>query len=94
MTTLKPSTLIERSPEVLGSVLNDELVMVDAMTGKYYGLGGTGPRLWELLEQPMTVGELVDRLVAEYAVDERLCREETVRYLQQLHEAGLVRMAV
>ena len=91
MTTVDLTTLIKRSPAVVGTMMGDELVTVHAETGRYFGLAGTGPRLWELLEQPATVERLVDAIVAEYAVDEKTCREETINYIRQLLEAGLVR---
>ena len=79
-----------RSDGPLAAEVDDEIVMLDPASGKYFGLGDTGARIWELLARPHTVDELVTRLTAEYDVDDDTCRSHVTTFLETLGAAGLV----
>lgn len=49
-----------------------------------------GGWLWDRLEHPSRLDEVVADLVAEFEVDEQQAREDVNAFLQQLSEAGLL----
>lgn len=62
------------SPEVLSSMIDDEVVLMSISAGFYYSLEPVASRIWTLLsEQPATIEELADRLTEEYEVDRDTC---------------------
>ena len=84
------TTTIARSNELITAEVDDELVMMSLEQGEYFGLGAIGSRIWTLLEQPMTVAALCDRLVTLYAVDAETCQRDTLDFLQELYAAEIV----
>lgn len=84
------TTVLARKSQIMTADMNGSTVMMDILTGKYYNLGQVGGRIWELLEQPISVGALVDRLTEEYSVSRSQCLEETMPFLRSLVERGLV----
>ena len=70
--------------------MNGSAVMMDIMTGKYYNLGEVGGRIWELLEEPATLSELIGKLTAEYDVSAEQCRTDILPFLNTLLERGLL----
>ena len=84
------TTLLSRRMGLMTADMNGSAVMMDIMTGKYYNLGEVGGRIWELLEEPMTVAALVQKLTAEYDVSAEQCRTDILPFLGKLLERGLL----
>ena len=84
------TTILSRREGLMTADMNGSAVMMDIMTGKYYNLGQVGGRIWELLEQPMTVAALVEKLTAEYDVSAKQCRADIGPFLAKLVENGLL----
>ena len=64
--------------------MGGEKVMMSVDAGKYYNLGRVGGRIWELLERPATLEQLVDALTLEYDVDREVCAAQVRSFLAQL----------
>lgn len=80
----------KRKQDVIAAGLHDEMVMMDIEKGKYFTLNPVGTVIWNLLETPYSLEDLVERLMEEFEVDLAQCRQETEDYLQNLLKAGLV----
>lgn len=83
---------IVRSEEVIGTVLDGELVMLNIEKSRYFGSGEVGARIWELCETPILVERLVEQLRAEYAVSQEDCEAAVFRFLRDMDAAGLIRI--
>lgn len=81
---------IKRNDDILTAPLDDTLLMMSVEQGKYFGLNGAGPRIWELLEQPIAEDELVEVLLAEYEVTRETCTAEVAAFLAGLRERDLL----
>ena len=84
------NTLLSRREGLMAADMNGSAVMMDIMTGKYYNLGQVGGRIWELLEEPMTVAALIKKLTEEYDVSAQQCRADTMPFLTMLVQRGLL----
>ncbi len=84
-------TLLQRKTEIMTADMKGDTVMMDVETGKYYNLGDVGGRIWALLESPITLGDLADRLIQEYDVSRENCLRDITPFLQSLLERGLTR---
>lgn len=87
-----PSTRIRYAAikEHLFSDLNDEAVVLNTKNGKYYGIRGSGVIIWRLLSNPSTIDEIRSNLIREYDVDGGKCKEEILKFLDQLVSEGLI----
>lgn len=88
--TIALSELVVQSEGYLVSEMNGEKVMLSIENGKYYNLGQIGGRVWELIESPASIQDVVDRLVTEYFIEPEDCQRQVRRFLQQLKAEGLV----
>ena len=84
------TTILSRREGLMTADMNGSAVMMDIMTGKYYNLGEIGGRIWELLEEPMSMAALVKKLTAEYDVSAEQCRTDILPFLDTLLERGLL----
>ena len=72
--------------------LDGESVVLDMSSGKYYGLNSVGSEVWNLIQQPKTVRDLRDALVAEFEVDPQRCEEDLLAWLESMSDKGLVKV--
>ncbi len=79
-----------RIPGLHARRMGDETVMFHPPAGEYFALGSVGTRIWSLLEQPITVAEICDRLRDEFAVDEDRCRDDVMAFIAELRAANLL----
>ena len=84
------TTVLSRRMGLMTADMNGSAVMMDIMSGKYYNLGEVGGRIWELLEEPLTVAALVRKLTAESDVSAEQCRADLLPFLGKLVERRLV----
>lgn len=76
-----------------GNIVSDmdgERVMLSIQNGKYYNLGGIGGTIWDFIEEPRSVTQLVTALMLEYEVEQSTCEEQVVSFLELLLEENLV----
>ena len=57
-----PQVLYQKKAEVYSSDLGKEVVLLHQSKGIYFGLKGVGIHLWPLLDQPISVHELLSQL--------------------------------
>ncbi|MDP4083160.1 MAG: lasso peptide biosynthesis PqqD family chaperone [Bacillota bacterium] len=78
-----------------GNVVSDmdgDKVMLNMQKGNYYNLGVIGGEIWDLIESPISIDELVDCLLSTYDINLDDCRKEVVAFLNDLHKEGLIRL--
>ena len=70
-----------------------ETVIVDPVSGRYYGLNDYAVRVWALIQQPRRVADVRDAILEEYEVGPDELLEDITALIQELAEAGLVEIA-
>lgn len=70
--------------------MNHEALVVDPRTRSVHLLNPTATRVWDLLEAPHTVEELVTILGQEFEVTDAILRAELGTLLAELEAKGLV----
>ena len=86
---LTPQTTIIRNPRLIAADMDGDTVMMSIESGEYFGLGGVGTRIWELIATPHTLAQLVTAICAEYDVDAATCEADVRRFLDDLLSNGL-----
>jgi hypothetical protein len=84
------NTVISHAAGIIASDLDEKKVMMNIESGKYFGLDSVGSRVWELIEKPHTVRDLVMELLNEYDVEESTCLQDVLAFLNKLHDQGII----
>ena len=79
-----------RKEETISGRLHDELIMMDIDKGKYFALNPIATRIWDLLEQALTLEELCSILMKEFDVKAAQCQEEVEAHLGEMVSLKLV----
>ena len=89
---IKTESYIKRNKEVFASEIDDEVVMMNVDSGKYYGMDTVGSRIWELIAEEIQVREVINKLMEEYDVEEEQCEKDVLEFLNELYENKLVQV--
>jgi hypothetical protein len=95
MTTEKVSLsgLISRKEGIVSSKLKDEVVMLDIEQGKYFGLDPVGAKIWEIIEEPSSIECIIENILAEYNVDEDVCKRDVQEFLIKMNELMMIEIS-
>ena len=82
--------LIARNPEVCAAELDAEICLFEPVKAEYLNLNATGSAIWNLLEQPIEVEQLLTALQSRYAVDASTCRQDTEAFISEALKRGML----
>src|SRR5215469_2833479 len=85
--------VVQRDPEILAAEADNDLVMVSIANGFYYAVSNVARDIWEALEHPKKISDLIDDLAISYNIDRTTCREETLSFLEDLRSEGLLKVS-
>lgn len=77
-----------RNLEIIDSQIDDEVVMMNVEKGSYYGLNNIGSAIWEALEEPKSINELVDKFTEEYDVSVEDCKTDITLFIENMVKAN------
>jgi hypothetical protein len=81
------------APDVLIQHLDDESVLLNVRSGKYFGLDSVGTRAWQLVTTAPTVADALTSMASEYDVGYDVLRSDVEELLSQLVNLGLVTLS-
>jgi len=84
--------IVQRDPNILSAIVDNDLVMVSVTSGYYYGLSDVAREIWESIERPKKISKIVSGLLKRYVVDHSTCLEQTLLFIETLSEEGLLRV--
>lgn len=92
MSALADSSTVVAVDHQTSTQIKGESVVLDLEEGVYYGLNDVGARVWELVQEPARVSELVDAIAEEYDVPREQCIGDVKELLHDLEGYGLIRV--
>lgn len=78
------------SGKALFTAVSEDIVALNVDDGQCYGMEKVTAAVWRLLDTPMSMDQICDRLVEMYAVDNATCRADVERLFGQLRSEGLI----
>jgi hypothetical protein len=90
--------LLIRSRSVVSRLVGGETLVVP-VRGKVgdlasiYSFNGTGSLIWQLLETPISLADLILVVEHEYAVGEEQARKDVMKFVEDMFAVGLVQVS-
>jgi hypothetical protein len=78
------------NPNVQGTVLDGETVLLDLSTGRYYTLNRVGTAVWEACTGSMQLGQIHAVLCARFEASSERIADDLIALVTQLSHEGLV----
>ncbi|WP_346355427.1 lasso peptide biosynthesis PqqD family chaperone [Azotosporobacter soli] len=88
--SIEMDTIVVQIEGLVAADMDGEKVMLNITTGKYFGLDQVGSRIWELIETPCAVYEIIQSLRLDYEVHEETCQKDVLTFLGLLQIRGLI----
>jgi hypothetical protein len=92
ISALSGSAIVAASDDVVSCDLAGGAALLNIRSSVYFTLNEVGARIWSAIRKPMAVSELVDMVTVQYDVDRVRCHDDLVALLQQLDDAGLIKI--
>ncbi len=84
--------VVQRDHDVIAAEADQDVVMVSIPNGLYYAVSDVAREIWEAIDRPQKISDLIDNLTTSYNVDRDLCEEETLSFLEDLRTEGLLQV--
>lgn len=81
------------SPDVVAQVVRGEAILVLAEQNKVKVLNELGTRIWEMVDGQQSIRQIAARLCQEYEVDLSQAEQDTLEFLAELDERGLLQVS-
>ena len=88
MQTMRRSFQINES--IVAAELDNEMVLLNVETGLYFGLDELGAMIWSLIAAEADEAVIVDRIFAEYDVEQTQAKADVREFIECLEAKGLL----
>lgn len=85
--------IISKNPEIDATDLDGEVVMMNMEKGQYFMMNDVGSRIWEIIEEPIKVSEIINALISEYEVEREECENTVMEFLNDLSYGDLIKVS-
>jgi hypothetical protein len=85
-----PSSRFHIPATVAARSLGDEVVILDLVSGTYYGLDDCGKRIWDLFSEGRSIGETCEALLVEYDAGAETVLADVQRLAGELLDRKLI----
>ena len=89
---LNLNQLIQRNPDLIHADIDNETMLMSLSNGEYYGMNMVGSKIWELLENSMTVSSLVLELTNVYELTDEQCENDIQPFLISLLDKEIIKL--
>jgi len=90
--TIDSHTILQRNPNQLFTMIDDEVVMLNIKHEEYLNLNSHASYIWQQLENPHSFDELTDQLCSVYNVEKKLCIKDTLDFINDLVEKDIIKI--
>ncbi len=87
------NSVVAQSEDQVSTELDGETVLMSIEQGNYYGMDKILSRIWALIEKPIPVSTLCDRLIDEYNVERETCEQDVLNVLNDLTKENLLKIS-
>jgi hypothetical protein len=90
---MKKDTILSRSEDYLSNEIDGEIVMMNIETGMYVSMNATGKSVWDILENPASISDILTALTKEYEIDAETCQKDVTPFIEQMIEKKILQVA-
>jgi predicted Rdx family selenoprotein len=84
------SIKISRTPELVSTMMDDEMVLLNTDTGEYFVLNKVGALIWEQLESAAENSQIINEITKRFEVTREQAEHDFKGFLNELEEKGLI----
>jgi len=78
------------SDKVLSTDIDDEMVLLDMKSEKYFGFDEIGASIWQAIQRNDSLTEVYEILLTEYRVKPEILKNDLLDFVKELEERGVI----
>lgn len=90
--TVTEDTFVVAVSGLTAADLGGEAVVLDAHSGRYFGLNELGVRIFDMVQSSTRVGSIVDQLLQEYEVERDRLRDDVIAFIESMKAQRLIQV--
>ena len=90
MVAIDSGSTVVATDNCVTTTIDGEIVLLNNETGRYQGLSGVGPDIWDRIQEPTEPADIVSALVGEYDVDRDQAATDVEQFLEALAAEQLI----
>ena len=90
--TISGQSIVVAAKDQVSCDLAGEAAILNIKNGVYYGLDPVGARIWNLVQEPRAVTEILSAITSEYDVEPERCARDLFDLLEKLLAEGLIEL--
>jgi hypothetical protein len=94
MVAIDSGSAVVATDDCVTTTIDGEIVLLNNETGRYQGLSGVGPDIWERIQEPTEPADIVSALVGKYNIDRDRAANDVKRFLETLAAEQLIEVDV
>ncbi len=79
-----------KNENIIWRVIEGETVLLDPISGKYFGLNAVGCSFWEKVNGLLSLQEIADQMLQEYEVEEEVLTGDILELVSSMEAQGLL----
>ena len=87
------SSTIQKSEDLLMSIIDKEAVILGMESGMYIGLNEIATEIWAMLDEPVPVSHMIDSLADQFDEDRSVIRDQVLEFLNSLLDRSLIKFS-
>jgi hypothetical protein len=92
MTKISIDSVVVVTDDVVSCDLDGEAAILNIKDGVYYGLDPIGAKIWNLIQKPILLDNVLKVIMDEYDVDKDRCKNDVLELIEKLIDNGLVKI--
>lgn len=80
----------KKNPDIIGKNVRGEMVLLNPLSGKYYGLNKVGCAFWEKVDGKRSLSEIISLLLEDFNVEKERLIQDIEDLIKTLTENKLV----
>jgi DNA-directed RNA polymerase delta subunit len=85
-----PSAIIKADQNVVSTELGGGSALLNLETSRYFSLDDVGSFIWQQLESPKTLQDIINAVADNFEVELAVCSSDVTVFIQSLRDASLV----
>jgi len=85
-------SIVVVADKVVSCDLDGEAAILDLKDGIYYGLDPVGAKIWNLIQKPIILKEIIKIILDEYDVNKDQCTNDIFELIEELLDNRLVKV--
>lgn len=86
-------SIVSINRDVPFSRVHDDMLGINERTGYCYSINASATRVWEIMNEPVSVNDICSVLCREFVVEKEVCFHDLVEFLSDMLKTGLIRVA-